>query len=411
MAAGLVIVGGGECGARTALALREAAYDGPVTLIGAEPHLPYERPPLSKEALSGDAAVAPKTIATAERFAQARVRCLAGNAATAIDRRAKAVVLADGATVPYARLLIATGAMPRRLPLLAADHERVAYLRTVDDAARIAGHLEPGARIVVIGGGFIGLELAASAVGRGAAVTLLETLPRILSRGVTGEIAQVVAERHRAAGVRILCGIGIAGLAPRDDAVDVVLGDGERLAADLVVVGIGAVPVTGLAEAAGLALDNGIAVDACLRTSDPDVFAAGDCCSFPLALYGGRRVRLESWRNAVDQAGLAARNLLGAEDPIASVPWFWSDQYELTLQIAGLPDEGTGTVRRDIGDGAFILFHRAADGRLAAASGIGPGNAVAKDIRLAEMLIARSARPDPALLASPATRLKSLLAA
>ncbi|KAB2862650.1 MAG: ferredoxin reductase, partial [Bauldia sp.] len=177
------------------------------------------------------------------------------------------------------------------------------------------------------------------------------------------------------------------------------------------VVGIGAVPVTGLAEAAGLALDNGIAVDACLRTSDPDVFAAGDCCSFPLALYGGRRVRLESWRNAVDQAGLAARNLLGAEDPIASVPWFWSDQYELTLQIAGLPDEGAGTVRRDIGDGAFILFHRAADGRLAAASGIGPGNAVAKDIRLAEMLIARSARPDPALLASPATRLKSLLAA
>jgi 3-phenylpropionate/trans-cinnamate dioxygenase ferredoxin reductase subunit len=169
--------------------------------------------------------------------------------------------------------------------------------------------------------------------------------------------------------------------------------------------------VIDLAAGAGLGLDNGIAVDATLQTSDPAIFAAGDCISFPHPLYGGRRIRLESWRNALDHAALAARNLLGAGEAVSAVPWFWSDQHDLTLQIAGLPDEGAETVRRDLGDGAFLLFHLAADGRLVAASGIGPGNAVARDVRLAEMLIAKAARPDPAALASPSVRLRALLAA
>ncbi len=164
-------------------------------------------------------------------------------------------------------------------------------------------------------------------------------------------------------------------------------------------------------KSAGLAVENGIAVDRFLRTSDPDIFAAGDCCSFPLEIYGGRRVRLESWRNAQDQGTLAAKNMLGAEEPVSAVPWFWSDQHDLTLQIAGLADGADRHVRRDLGDGAFILFHLAPDGRLLAASGIGTGNAVARDIRLAEMLIAKGARPDPAALASPDVKLKSLLAA
>jgi 3-phenylpropionate/trans-cinnamate dioxygenase ferredoxin reductase subunit len=181
--------------------------------------------------------------------------------------------------------------------------------------------------------------------------------------------------------------------------------------ADVVIIGVGAVPATRLAAEADLAIDNGIAVDEELATGDPDIFAAGDCCSFPLAIYGGRRVRLESWRNALDQGSLAAGNMLGGRQPIGTVPWNWSDQYDVTMQFAGLADEGVTAIRRDLGENAFLLFHLAADGRLVAASGIGRGNAVARDIRLAEMLIARRACPPAADLASPATKLKSLLAA
>jgi 3-phenylpropionate/trans-cinnamate dioxygenase ferredoxin reductase subunit len=411
MAAGIVIVGGGECGGRTAFALREAGYAGPVTLIGAERHLPYERPPLSKEALAGEAVALPKTIFAADQFAAAGIRRLAGVRAVAIDRRAKRVALSDGTALAYERLLLATGADARRLALPGADDPRVMTLRTHDDAVKIAAALHPGARLAVIGGGFIGLELAAAAQKREAAVTVVEALPRVLARAVPETIATVVAARHEAAGVRILTGSGVTGFRPGDGAIAVELASGERLDADLVVVGIGAVPVIDLAAGAGLGLDNGIAVDATLQTSDPAIFAAGDCISFPHPLYGGRRIRLESWRNALDHAALAARNLLGAGEAVSAVPWFWSDQHDLTLQIAGLPDEGAETVRRDLGDGAFLLFHLAADGRLVAASGIGPGNAVARDVRLAEMLIAKAARPDPAALASPSVRLRALLAA
>jgi 3-phenylpropionate/trans-cinnamate dioxygenase ferredoxin reductase subunit len=178
-----------------------------------------------------------------------------------------------------------------------------------------------------------------------------------------------------------------------------------------VLVGIGAIPNTALAEAAGLKVDNGIAVNERLETSSPDIYAAGDCCSFPLALYGGRRVRLESWRNAQEQGNLAAANMLGAGEVVASVPWFWSDQYEMTLQIAGLSEGTVRTLRRDVGENAFLLFHLDAEGRLLAASGIGPGNAIARDIRLAEMLIAARAHPAADALTDNAVKLKSLLAA
>ncbi|RWD15726.1 MAG: ferredoxin reductase, partial [Mesorhizobium sp.] len=210
---------------------------------------------------------------------------------------------------------------------------------------------------------------------------------------------------------KILCGDGIAAIADDGAEVRIALAGGQEILADLAVIGIGAVPVTGLAAEAGLTIDNGIAADAELRTSDPDIFAAGDCCSFPLAVYGGRRVRLEAWRNAQEQGALAARNMLGAGEAHAAVPWFWSDQYGLSLQISGLSDEGSKVVRRDLDDGAFILFHLAQDGRLVAASGIGPGNSVARDIRLAEMLIAKRAKPAPEALGSQTVKLKSLLAA
>jgi 3-phenylpropionate/trans-cinnamate dioxygenase ferredoxin reductase subunit len=265
--------------------------------------------------------------------------------------------------------------------------------------------------VAIIGGGFIGLELAAAARLQGSPVTVIEAQQRILMRGVPAEIAEVIGAAHEDHGVRILCGQGIAAIEDFDGGIRIRLADGETVEADLCIVGIGATPNVELAKGAGLGIENGIAVDENLRSSDPDILAAGDCCSFPLSIYGGRRVRLEAWRNAQEQGELAAKNMIGASEAHIAVPWFWSDQYHLGLQIAGLPDEGSATIRRDLGEEAFILFHLAGDGRLVAASGIGPGNAVAKDIRLAEMLIARRACPPRDKLAAPDAKLKALLAA
>ncbi|TPI46306.1 ferredoxin reductase [Mesorhizobium sp. B2-9-1] len=409
MTGGMVVIGAGECGGRAALALRDLGFEGPVTLVGDEPHLPYERPPLSKEAMTGEAP-AIKAIATDALFAERAIRHIHSVRAVAIDRAAHVVQLSDGSSLPYEKLLLATGSVPRKLPMPGLGG-RCVYLRTFNDALAIRAHLSAGNRVAIIGGGFIGLELAAAARKPGAAVTVIEAQPRILMRGVPAEIAEIIHKAHEAEGVAIRTGQGIAAIDDDGKEVGITLADGQRVVADLAVIGIGAVPVTALAAEAGLAIDNGIAVDEQLRTADPDIFAAGDCCSFPLAVYGGRRVRLEAWRNAQEQGALAAKNILGGEEVHAAVPWFWSDQYGLTLQIAGLSDEGRSIVRRDLDDGAFILFHLAEDGRLVAASGIGPGNAVARDIRLAEMLIAKRASPAPEALGSQAVKLKSLLAA
>ncbi|MEI9429325.1 NAD(P)/FAD-dependent oxidoreductase [Mesorhizobium sp. Cs1299R1N3] len=409
MAPGMVIIGAGECGGRAALALRDLGYDGPVTLVGDEPHLPYERPPLSKEAMASDAP-AIKAIASDEILTEKSIRHVHSVQAVAIERASHTVRLSDGSVLAYDKLLLATGSTPRKLPMPGLG-ARCVYLRTFADALAIRAHLRGGNRIAIIGGGFIGLELAAAARKLGASVTVIEAQPRILMRGVPAEIAEIIHEAHVAEGVDVVCGEGIASIADEGKEVRVTLAGGREISADLAVIGIGAVPVTGLAAEAGLTIENGISVDACLQTADPDIFAAGDCCSFPLAVYGGRRVRLEAWRNAQEQGALAAKNMLGAGEAHAAVPWFWSDQYGLSLQIAGLSDEGRRTVRRDLGDCAFILFHLAEDGRLVAASGIGPGNAVARDIRLAEMLIGKRAKPAPEALGSPEVKLKALLAA
>ncbi|MFT3973663.1 MAG: FAD-dependent oxidoreductase [Amaricoccus sp.] len=401
--AGMVIVGAGECGTRAALALREAGYAGPVTLLGAEVHVPYERPPLSKDAILAEVP-APKPIGGAERLAEAGIAFRPGVAVEAIDRAGWSLALSDGSRLAYDRLLLATGARPRPLPVPGADGPNVAMLRGLEDAARIRAALGPGRRLAVIGGGFIGLELAASARKLGTDVTLIEALPRLLSRGVPEEVAALVAARHASEGVRLIFGARILGITPEGVALD----GGIDVPADLVLVGIGAVPETALAAAAGLAVDNGIVVDDRLATSDPSIFAAGDCAAFLHPGYG-RRIRLESWRSAQEQGTLAAKNMLGAGEAVSAVPWFWSDQYDLTLQIAGLAEGAVTTVRRPVGEG-FVLFHLDPDGRLLAASGVGPGNVIAKDIRLAEMLIARGACPDPEALATVAN-LKKLLAA
>ena len=407
---GMVIIGAGECGTRAAFALREQDYHGAVTLIGEEVHLPYERPPLSKDAMAEEAEPAVKAIADPQRLADSHILLLSSARAVSIDRTERSIRLDNGASVPYAKLLLATGASPRRISA-APSSSRCITLRTFDDALEIRRHLAVGARVAIVGGGFIGLELAASARLRGCPVTVIEAQPRILMRGVPAELAALIHAEHDRHGVCLLCGRSIASIAEVGSEIAITLSEGEVVVADLCIIGIGAVPNVELAREAGLANDNGIAVDAELRTSDPDIFAAGDCCSFPLNLYGGRRVRLEAWRNAQDQGTLAARNMLGQQATHITVPWFWSDQYDLGLQIAGLVDEGAETVRRDVGPDAVILFHLAADGRLVAASGLGPGTAVARDIRIAEILIARRAAPTRDVLAAPETKLKALLAA
>lgn len=405
----MVIVGAGECGTRAAFALREEGYCGPITLVGAERHLPYERPPLSKDALRPEGG-AMKTIAEAARFERAGIRLLLATDVVSIDREARSVAIAGGKKLPYERLLLATGAHPRRLPL-AEGSRRCVYLRTHDDGEAIGAALSADARITIIGGGFIGLEIAAAAKARGCRVTVLEAQSRLLARAVPADIAAVIQDTHRMNGVDVRCGMQIEAIEDMASGVNVTLGDGSTVEADLCIIGIGAVASTQLAEEAGLAVENGIRVDERMTTSDPFIFAAGDCCSFPLAIYGGRRVRLEAWRNAQEQGTLAAKNLLGRSEQHTAIPWFWSDQFDLTLQIAGLVDEGVEAVRRDLGADAFILFHLAADGRVVAASGIGPGNSVARDVRLAEMLIARRASPPRDKLVAPETKLKSLLAA
>jgi 3-phenylpropionate/trans-cinnamate dioxygenase ferredoxin reductase subunit len=328
-----------------------------------------------------------------------------GARATGIDRRAKALVLEDGRAIAYHKLLIATGAKPRRLTVEGGE---LAYtLRDFADGDHLRSRLRASASAAIVGGGFIGLELAASARKLGCAVTLVEAQPRILMRGVPEEIARVVHARHVEAGVAME--VGTALRAVRTDGVE--LADGRKVAAGIVIAGIGAQPATALAEAAGLALDNGIACDATLKTSDPDIYAAGDCCSFPHGLFGEKRIRLEAWRNATDQANVATANMLGGDKPYLAVPWFWSDQYELSLQIAGLPGEGTKTLRREVAERAFLLFHLDPEGRLVGASGVGPGNSIAREVKMAEMLIGRRAVPPPEALADPAVPLKGLLKA
>lgn len=409
MRAGMVIVGAGECGLRAALALRSKGYEGPIDLIGSEPHLPYERPPLSKSVLAADGAPA-RFVAHRNQLAEARITHRV-SLVTAVDRHRKRISLGDGDSLAYDRLLLATGARPRKLMHEGINIPGIAYLRTIEDCVSLRNRLPQGAELLVLGGGFLGLEIAAAARNRGAKVTVVETQPRILMRGVPEPIAEVVAARHATAGVEIHCGTAVGRIDTGAAGAAITLADGRTYLGDLLVASIGAIPNTELAAAAGLAVDNGIVVDTRLATTDPDIFAAGDCAAFPLASRDGRVVRLESWRNATDQAEIAAANMLGEATPHSAVPWFWSDQYELTLQVAGLADPDLQTVRRDLGDGAFILFHLDASGRLLAASGIGPGGAVARDIRLAEMLIARGARPDRTLLARADAKLKTMLAA
>lgn len=393
---GIVIIGAGEAGTRAAFALREAGFTGTVTLTGTEPHLPYERPPLSKP-LNG--AVQMKPICGAEALQAAGIDYLQGVSALRLDPSTRCVDLSDGRTLAYDRLLLATGARPRRLTC--PGSERALDFRTYTDAAAIFSRAGAGKTVAIIGGGLIGMELAAVLRSKGIAVSVIEMAPKPLGRAVPPRFAAKLHARHQKEGVAFHLGQGIAEI--NEDVV--VLADGTAVPADIVVAAIGVQPDIALAEMAGLATGNGILTDAHLRTSDPNIFAAGDCAA--VAQPGGGHMRFESWRNARNQAETAARNMVGGEEAFGAIPWFWTDQYDLGLQVAGPPRPEHQRVIRQL-DGGELEFYLDG-GRLVAAAGLGFGNSVAKDIRLSEMLIAAGINPDPTALADPGVNLKALL--
>jgi 3-phenylpropionate/trans-cinnamate dioxygenase ferredoxin reductase subunit len=405
--AAMIVVGAGQAGGRAALTLRAGGHAGPIVLLGTENAAPYERPPLSKEFLKGERTVDTFTLAKSDAMAAAGIDFRPATTVTAIDRRQRTVSLDDGSTLPYGKLLLATGREPRRLPVAPKLEGAVHVLRDLSDAEALRARLVPGAHLAIIGGGFIGLEVAASARALGADATVIEILPRLLSRCVPAPIAARLGRRHAAAGVEIILGRQIEQMAASARGAAIQLDHGCMIESDAVLVGIGAAPRTALAEAAGLAVDQGILVDDALRTSDSDIFAAGDVTACPHPLGDGHQ-RLESWQNAEEQGARAARNMLGAGERCTGLPWFWSDQYELSLQMAGHLERARHEIERAVGDDGLLLFHLAGDGRIVGVSGLGPAS-FAKEFKVAQLMAERGLAPDPAVLSDPATRLKALL--
>lgn len=397
----IVVVGAGECGTHAAMALRDRGFGGSITLIGRESVHAYERPPLSKGALAAEETelVHPWS---PEQLAEAGIDLRLGVEVSGIDLAA-GTVTTDAGEVPWDRLLLALGSDVRRLEL-----DDVTYLRTHEDAAALRELLRPEGHLLVIGAGFIGLEIAAGARERGMEVTVVEAGPRALGRIVPQEVAEQVVALHAEHGVALRTSTLVTDLRREGGRLRAVLSDGDEVVVDAVVAGVGAAPATALAAAAGLVVDDGIVVDEGLRTSDPRVFAAGDCASFPDARSGGR-VRLESWRNAHDQAVTVAASMLGEEQAHAAVPWFWSDQYDQMLSVAGLPGTGERSVLRHRDDGVLLHLGLDAADRLVHAAAVGPGASVAKDIRVAEKLIAAAVPLDPEQLADPGVPLRSIL--
>jgi len=398
--AGIVIVGAGQAAASLAAKLRGLGYDGAVTVIGDEPVEPYQRPPLSKGYLLGEMPLERLVLRAPSFWQEQNVTMKLGGAVTAIDRDAKTVRIGDE-VLGYDQLALATGAIPRRLPAaIGGDLQGVYTVRTLADVDAMADEFEPGRRLLVVGGGYIGLEAAAVARKLGLEVTLVEMAPRILARVAAAETAAEVAALHARHGVTIRTETGLARLTGEGRVSGADLSDGTRLDVDFVIVGVGIVPDTRLAEAAGLDLDNGIAVDAQGRTSDPAIWAAGDCASFP---HGAARLRLESVGNAIDMGELVAANMLGAERPYVPRPWFWSDQYDMKLQIAGLNTGYDRIVRREAADGISVWYY--AGERLLAVDAIDDARAY----MIGKRLIEAGRSPDPAMIADPATELKALL--
>jgi 3-phenylpropionate/trans-cinnamate dioxygenase ferredoxin reductase subunit len=395
----IVVVGGGQAGASVVARLRAKGHDGAITLLGDEPVPPYQRPPLSKGYLLGEMTLERLFLRPESFYADQQVDLRLGVPVTAIDRAAQRVQV-GGDSLPYSALVLATGSAPRRLPdAIGGNLPSVHIVRGLADVDGMADEFRAGARVVIIGGGYIGLEAAAVAAKRGLDVTVVEMAPRILARVAAPETAAAIHALHESHNVRILTNTALARIEGADRVNAVVLADGTILPADFVIVGIGVQPATALAEAAGLTIDNGIATDAQGRTSDPAIWAAGDCASFP---WQGGRLRLESVQNAIDQAECVADNLLGAGRDYVPMPWFWSDQYDMKLQIAGL---NTGYDHLVVREGTARSHWYFRGNTLLSVDALGDARAY----MVGKRLIEQGRSPDPVALADPATDLKSLL--
>ncbi|MFC5813712.1 NAD(P)/FAD-dependent oxidoreductase [Nonomuraea harbinensis] len=391
-----VIAGGGLAAAKAAEALREQGYDGRLVLAGAEPHLPYERPPLSKSYLQGKSERDKIFVHDAAWYAEQQVEVLTGTSVTAVDRAAHQVTLSDGARLDYAKLLLATGATPRRLPGDAL------YLRSVDDSERIRDVLARASRVVIIGAGWIGLEVAAAARAAGVEVTLLESDGAPLLRVLGPRLGAAFADLHRDHGVDLRLGVKVEEIAG-----GVRLADGTRVEADAVIAGIGVEPDTRLAVAAGLKVDDGVVVDASLRTSDPDVFAAGDVARAYHPLLG-THIRVEHWANALNQPAVAAAAMLDKEASYDRLPYFYTDQYDLGMEYTGYVRPGEAddvVIRGDLASREYIAFWLA-EGRVVAGMNVNVWD-VTDDIKT---LIRAAAPADRAKLADPSVPLTETLA-
>ncbi len=396
----VVIVGAGQAGAALAAKLRALGHQGPITMIGEEPAPPYQRPPLSKAYLLGEMEEERLWLRAPEFYAENAIGLRLGQPVTGIDRAAKTVTV-GGEAIPYDHLALTTGSAPRRLPAtIGGDLPGVYTVRTLADVDAMRAEFLPGRRVIIVGGGYIGLEAAAVAAKLGLKATVLEMAPRILQRVASPETSAYVGALHRGHGVEILEETGLDRLLGETRVTGARLKDGRELPADFVIIGVGISPNDRLAAQAGLTVDNGIATDAHGRTSDPSIWSAGDCASFP---WRGGRIRLESVGNAIDQAEAVAANMLGANQPYEAKPWFWSDQFDLKLQIAGLNTGYDHIVTRK-GEGEAVSFWYYRGGELLAVDAMNDPRAY----MVGKRLIESGKSPAPDVIAST-PELKALL--
>lgn len=399
----VVVIGAGQAAATAIARLRSKGFDGAITLIGDEPVPPYQRPPLSKAYLLGEMEKERLFLRPESFYVDQNVTLRLGERVTAIDAAARTVRVGED-TMSYGNLILCTGSEPRRLPAsIGGTLAGVHTVRTLADVEAMAPAFEEGARVLIVGGGYIGLEAAAVAAKLGLKVTLVEMADRILQRVASPETSAWFANLHRSHGVDLREGCGLIRLLGDTRVTGAELTDGTTIDLDFCIVGVGITPSSALAEAAGLTIDNGIATDVHGRTSDPHIWAAGDCASFP---YNGAQARLESVGNAIDMGELVADNILGDDRVYEPKPWFWSDQYDVKLQIAGLSTGYDRTVVRDSGDGVLSHWYYAGD-RLLAIDAINDS----RSYMVAKRLIESGKTADPAAVADPATNLKDLLKA
>ena len=397
----VVVVGAGQAGSSCVARLRNKGFDGRVTLIGAESVPPYQRPPLSKAYLLGDMTLERLYLRPAAFYSENVIDLRLGARVQKIHAEARQLTLPDG-TLSYDELVLTTGSVPRRLPqAIGGDLEGVHVVRDLTDVDGMSPRFDKGARVLIVGGGYIGLEAAAVAAKRGLRVTLVEMADRILQRVAAPETSAFFRKLHAAHGVEIREGVGLDRLLGETHVTGARLTNGEEIAADFVIVGVGIQPDTRLAEKADVALDNGIAVDALGRTSVPHIWAAGDCASFP---YRGGRIRLESVPNAIDQAECVADNIMGAERDYLAAPWFWSDQYDVKLQIAGLNRGYESVYTRRSDPGSVSFWYYCGDKLLAVDAMNDP-----RGYMVGKRLIEAGKSPDPAAIVDPETDLKTLL--